>query len=69
MRDCSYRFALGHPNQGFHTHVGGVAVGDVVATLIISWLVVRATHANFSLVAGLAFLLAFALHKVFCVHA
>lgn len=29
-----YKDMLGKPNEGFHTHVGGIAIMDVLATII-----------------------------------
>lgn len=68
MPECKYKFSLGIPNKGFHTHIGGVAMGDVIATLLGVWILVYFTHWDFSLVAAVAFLLAFLLHKWYCVN-
>ena len=65
---CPYKFSLGKPNEGFHTHVGGVAIGDVIGTLLIIWIIVYYTHWDFSLTTSIVFLLAFSLHRLFCVN-
>jgi len=41
--DCSYRNSLGVPGEGIHTHVGGIAIADVIATFIGAWLIARFT--------------------------
>lgn len=64
---CSYRNALGKPNQGFHTHIGGVALGDILGTLVVAWIIVRFTHWDFSLVAAILFFMAYGLHRMFCI--
>jgi hypothetical protein len=67
MSFCQYKNALGTPNAGFHKHVAGVAVGDVIVTLIVVFILVKLFKWDFSLTAGILFLLAFALHKMFCI--
>jgi hypothetical protein len=67
MSLCKYKHSLGIPNKGFHQHIGGVAMGDVIGTLLIVWLIVYNTHWDFSLVAAVAFGLAYVLHRLFCI--
>lgn len=67
MSACQYKTALGTPNVGFHTHVAGVAVGDLIVTLVVIFLLHKFFKWDFSLTAGVVFLLAFALHKIFCI--
>ncbi len=31
---CQYKYSLGIPNQGFHKHYFGFAVGDLLLTII-----------------------------------
>ena len=64
----SIQNSTGHPwKAGFHTHIGKIALGDVVGTLLIVWAIVYWTHWDFSLVAAVAFFLAFVLHRLFCI--
>lgn len=41
MRWCAFRDSLGRPGHGVHFHVLGVAIVDVVATLVAAWLFAR----------------------------
>jgi hypothetical protein len=65
--DCSYQNSLGVPGQGFHRHVLGVAVGDVIATFIGAWLIARYTGWNLMYTTIVFFALGVLLHHVFCV--
>ena len=65
---CKYKNALGIPGQGIHSfQIGGIAVADVVMTiigaLIISWI----TKFNFINTLIILFLLGIILHRAFCV--
>ena len=65
--DCSYRNSLGVPGQGFHTHLGGVAVADVIATFLGAWLIARFTGWNLLYTTIGLFMIGILLHHVFCV--
>ena len=65
--ECSYQNSLGVPGQGFHTHLWGVAVGDVVATFIGAWLIARYTGWNLLYTTLGLFILGIVLHHLFCV--
>jgi hypothetical protein len=65
---CKYKNALGIPGQGIHSfQIGGIAVADVVMTIIgaiiISWI----TKFNFVYTLIILFLLGIILHRAFCV--
>ena len=65
---CKYKNALGIPGQGIHSfQIGGIAVADVVMTIIgaiiISWI----TKFNFINTLIILFLLGIILHRAFCV--
>ena len=65
---CKYKNALGIPGQGIHSfQIGGIAVADVVMTIIgaiiISWI----TKFNFVNTLIILFLLGIILHRAFCV--
>jgi hypothetical protein len=71
---CRYSGLLGQPNQGVHTHVLGVAVFDVLLTVVASlglwWLlktVVPSWRVSFWLVLLLLFLSSILVHRLFCV--
>ena len=67
MSLCRYKNALGTPGAGAHTHVAGIALFDVAATLLAAW----GLSMNFRLpfwqpAAGL-FAAGVVLHRLFCV--
>lgn len=65
---CSYRNALGEPNKGFHTHIFGLAVFDLLGTSLIALLIARYSKVNFWLVFAIIFLFGILLHRLFCVN-
>jgi hypothetical protein len=68
---CKYKDMFGAPDTGLHKYrFCGVAIVDVVMTLVGGWLIWRfVTRGRFSLGATTAtlFVLGFALHAAFCV--
>lgn len=79
MNPCAYRHSLGVPGKGVHVHVAGVAVFDVIGTLLAALLIalvhwrVKSSRGRQSSVAvffGAAFalfVLGEILHFIFCV--
>lgn len=65
---CKYRDILGKPNQGFHTHIFGIAIMDVVATILIAVLLWKIFHVNLWLTILALFILAILVHRLFCVN-
>lgn len=47
--------SLGRPGEGFHTHVGGIAVLDVAATAVVGYLVAKKMDWNPALTIAGAF--------------
>jgi len=45
---CPYANVLGTPNEGFHTNVFGVAVGDVVGTVGLAYITNQAYGIDFT---------------------
>jgi|688.fasta_scaffold1010800_1 hypothetical protein len=68
MSLCKYRDVLGKPKQGFHKHFLGVAIGDLVGTILVCVLIWKIFHVNFWLVLLIALLLGIILHRIFCVN-
>lgn len=65
---CKYRDALGVPGKGAHSiRLGGVAVMDVVFTLIGAYIISYYAHTSFAWTAAGLFLLGIILHRLFCV--
>jgi len=60
-----YKDALGIPGQGAHTHVMGVAIGDVIMTIVGAYLFHRLTgYTLWKCIVGL-FVLGIVLHRLF----
>ena len=64
---CKYKNALGIPGKGVHTHVFGVAMMDIIMTIIGAGLLSYFMKWNFFLVLILLFTLGIILHRLFCV--
>ena len=62
-----YANALGIPGQGFHTHYGGIALLDVLATIVLAELLSYSFGWNIYLVLVTLFLAGIVLHRYFCV--
>jgi hypothetical protein len=62
-----YSNALGIPGQGFHTHYGGFALLDVLATIVVAELLSYSFGWNIYLVLVTLFLAGIVLHRYFCV--
>jgi hypothetical protein len=68
MSLCKYRNALGVPGKGVHSlRVGGIAVVDVVMTLVGAYIIAHFAHTSFAWTAAGLFLLGIILHRLFCV--
>lgn len=62
-----YANALGIPGQGFHTHYGGIALLDVLATILVAELLSYSFEWNIYMVLVTLFLAGIVLHRYFCV--
>lgn len=62
-----YSNALGIPGQGFHTHYGGFALLDVLATIVLAELLSYSFGWNIYMVLVTLFLAGIVLHRYFCV--
>lgn len=64
---CKYKDSLGIPEERFHTHFMGIAVLDVVATILLSETIVYffGTPRMTTFIA--LFLTGIVLHRLFCV--
>ena len=62
-----YSSALGIPGQGFHTHYGGIALLDVLGTIVVAELLSYSFGWNIYLVLVTLFLAGIVLHRYFCV--
>ena len=65
---CKDRNALGVPGKGVHSlRLGGVAIMDVVMTLVGAYIIAYYARASFAWTAAGLFLLGIVLHRLFCV--
>ena len=70
---CKYRNALGVPGKGVHSvrfggvAGGGVAVVDVLLTIVGAYIIARWARVSFAWTAAGLFLLGIILHRLFCV--
>jgi len=68
MNLCKYKNALGEPNKGVHSYrFLGVAIFDVVATIVGAFFISRALNQRFDYVLIILFVLGIFLHYLFCV--
>ena len=69
---CKYKNILGKPNEGLHKHVLGIAVVDVLATLVLAYAIYklqpRKLGWNFWYILLSLFIIAILLHRLFCVN-
>jgi len=69
MLFCQYKNIFGKPNTGLHSvRLFGVAVYDVVGTIIIAMILSFAFKWNFLLTLLITFIIAELLHVMFCVN-
>jgi NhaP-type Na+/H+ or K+/H+ antiporter len=64
---CIYKDSLGIPGQGFHTHLLGIAILDVIGTILIAEILAYVFNWNIYLTLIAAFLTGIVLHRMFCV--
>lgn len=66
---CKYRHALGVEGEGYHSvRVFGVAIFDVLATLLLGFFIAYYMRINIYIVWLWLFLLGIILHRLFCVN-
>jgi hypothetical protein len=65
---CKYRDALGVPGRGVHAwRVGGVAIVDVILTVVAAGIIAWISEWNFWCVLGGLVVLGILMHRIFCV--
>lgn len=67
MSLCKYADIFGVPGQGAHTHVGGIAIVDVLATLLAAYAIAHFYHFKTWKVFVILMLLSVPIHILFCV--
>ena len=64
---CIYKDSLGIPGKGVHTHFLGIAVFDVVLSILLAELLSYIFKWNIYLTLIAVFLTGIVLHRMFCV--
>ena len=65
---CPYKTLFGEPGKGIHSQrFMGVAIMDVIPTIIGAFIISYFIKRSFLLVLGSLFLLGIILHRLFCV--
>lgn len=73
---CKYKNIVGEPNKGFHVHIFGFAIFDLLATMLIAFFIMLflklfVTSVSHSLLFGIILLvlliIAEVTHKLFCI--
>jgi len=68
MNLCKYKNFLGEPGKGIHSYrLFGVAIADVIMTIIGAYIISFLTNWNFFYTLIGLFLLGIFLHRLFCV--
>ena len=68
MKLCTYKDIFGAPNTGVHRYrLFGVAVVDVLATVLLAWLLAKSFGWRMVVVLPFMFLLGILAHRLFCV--
>ena len=65
---CKYKNALGEPRKGVHSYrLFGIAIGDVIMTILASYLISYFFKISFTYTMIIFFGLGIFLHHIFCV--
>jgi len=65
---CKYKNMLGKPGKGVHSfQIFGIAVFDVILTIILAYLISRICKTNFGYTLLGVFVLGIIMHRIFCV--
>jgi hypothetical protein len=64
---CPYKDSLGIPGEGIHTHYFGVAIFDLVASILLSEFIVFLFHTPRWITLFSVLLTGVVLHRIFCV--
>lgn len=64
---CEYKHIFGVPGEGAHFHVGGIAIVDVVLTILAAYLIARASGGSTLQWTAILMLVAIFMHWFFCV--
>jgi hypothetical protein len=65
---CQYRDSLGKPGEGFHTHFLGIAIFDLLGTILIGYVIWKYTDINPWYIGIVLALITILSHRLFCVN-
>lgn len=65
---CKYRDILGKPNEGVHKHMYGIAINDLISTLLVTFLIWFVTRMNPVLLVIMMAIATVLVHRLFCVN-
>jgi len=68
MSLCKYKDSLGKPNEGFHKHFLGIAIMDVLATILIVLVIHKIFGWNYWLIILCTVVFTILIHRLFCVN-
>ena len=66
-RLCKYADIFGKPQQGVHIHIAGIAIVDVLATLLAAYAIAHFYHFKTWKVFVILIILSVIIHILFCV--
>jgi hypothetical protein len=68
MNLCKYKAIFGKPNEGVHSYrVFNFAIVDVLATLLVAYIISTVYKYSFLYTSAILFLLGIFMHSLFCV--
>lgn len=68
MNFCKFANIFGKPNEGVHKYrLFDIAIVDVLATLVLGYIISKITNYNLSYIYITLFILGIIMHKIFCV--
>ena len=68
MNLCKYKHIFGNPNEGVHSYrLFNFAMVDVLATLLVAYIISAVYKYPFLYTSGILFLLGIFMHSIFCV--
>ncbi len=68
MTLCKYANIFGKSGEGAHSvRIFDIAIIDVLATILVAWIISKKFHKNFKVVLIVLFITGIIIHRVFCV--
>ncbi len=64
---CKYKNSLGIPGVGVHKHIFGIAMADLLMTIVFGLIISYLFNWSFTITLIVLFILGIILHRIFCV--